>query len=165
MSAPAGGRSGERILAAAFGLAGLLFAAKARDLTYMDEFAPGAGFLPFWLGLVLVALVAAFLLTTRAPGARGVHATGGAPDTGGAPAPVSARKVAAVAAGLGACIVLIGWLGFAVSSALFLLFLLRGVERRRWGVSSGVALGTTAGLYLIFQTWLKVPLPRGPWGF
>lgn len=145
---------GERILAALFGLFGLFFAVKARDLTYMTEFAPGAGFLPFWLGVLLVALVAGFLLTTRAAGPAGDGAT-----------PLDRRKVAAVSMGLVACIAVIGWLGFAASIAAYLLYLLRAVERRGWGLSAGVALGTTLGLYLVFQAWLKVPLPRGPWGF
>lgn len=147
------GRSGERVLAILFGFLGLGFAVKARELTYMDEFAPGAGFLPFWLGLVLVALAVGFLFTARAPAAESYAG------------PVSARKVAAVAVGLGVCVAVIGWLGFAASIAAYLLYLVRGVERRGWGLSAAVALGTTAGLYVVFQVWLKVPLPRGPWGF
>ncbi len=146
--------SGERVLAGLFGLFGLFFAVEARDLTYMDEFAPGAGFLPFWLGLLLVALVIGFLFTTRPAG-----------PSGDGVAPVDRRKVAAVALGLVACIAAIEWLGFAVSIAAYLLYLVRAVERRGWGLSAGVAVGTTLGLYLIFQAWLKVPLPRGPWGF
>lgn len=145
--------TGERVLAAAFAALGLLFALEARELKYMDEFAPGAGFLPFWLGLILLALAIGFILTTRAPKAQ--------PET----PPRSGRKVLAVSAGLVACVALIDWLGFAVAIAAYLLYLMRGVERRSWGLSVGLAAGTTLALYLVFQLWLGVPLPRGPWGF
>ncbi|HEX7125118.1 MAG TPA: tripartite tricarboxylate transporter TctB family protein [Thermodesulfobacteriota bacterium] len=149
--------SGERVLAGLFGLVGLFFALEARDLSYMEESVPGAGFLPFWLGLLLVALVAGFLFTTRPAKPAGDGASG--------PSPADRRKVAAVSLGLVACIAAIGELGFTASIAAYLLFLARAVERRGWGLSAGVALGATLGLYLIFQAWLKVPLPRGPWGF
>lgn len=146
--------SGERVLAGLFGLLGLFFALGARDLSYMEDSVPGAGFLPFWLGLVLAALVVGFLLTSHR-----------AKPSGGADAPVDRRKVGAVALGLVACIAVIGTLGFTLSIAAYLFYLVRLVERRGWGLSAGVALGTTLGLYLVFQAWLKVPLPRGPWGF
>jgi hypothetical protein len=143
---------GERLLAGAFGLLGLVWVFRSRELTYMDEFAPGAGFLPFWLGVILVGLVAIYLFTARRePAARAPAANPG--------------KVAAVAAGLLACIAAIGWLGLAVPVALYLLYLVGLVERRRLPVALGVALGTTAAILLVFRVWLQVPLPRGPWGF
>jgi hypothetical protein len=40
------------------------------------------------------------------------------------------------------------------------LFLYAVVERLPWLTSTLVAAGTTAALYLIFHTWLKVPLPE-----
>jgi hypothetical protein len=150
-------RPGERLLAAAFGLLGLVWVWRSRELTYMDEFAPGAGFLPFWLGVILVGLVALYLVTARRePAAR----------ESAAPAlPANPRKVTAVAAGLLACIAAIGPLGLAVPLALYLLYLVRLVERRRLPVALGVALGTTVAILVVFGVWLKVPLPRGPWGF
>jgi hypothetical protein len=144
--------TGERVLAMAFAVFGLLFTLKARDLDYMGEFAPGAGFLPFWLGLILFALVIGHLVATRA-------------STGQPSASGSGRKVFAVSAGLAACVGLINWIGFAVAIAAYLLYLARWVERRSWGLSVGLAAVTTLSLYLIFRLWLGVPLPRGPWGF
>ena len=145
--------TGARILAMGFAAFGLLFVLEARDLEYMGEFAPGAGFLPFWLGLILFALVIAYLVSTREAAAaeRPVSSPGG--------------KVVAVSAGLGACVALISWVGFAAAIAAYLLYLIRWVERRSWGLSTGVAVITTLILYLVFRVWLGVPLPRGPWGF
>lgn len=145
--------TGERALAGAFAALGLLFALQARDLNYMDEFAPGAGFLPFWLGLILLALAIGFLLTARGPKAEE------------AAAPRAGRKVLAVSVGLAASVALIDWLGFAVAVSAYLLYLMRGVEGRSWGLSVGLAAGTTLGIYLVFRLWLGVPLPQGPWGF
>lgn len=144
--------TGERILAVAFAVFGLLFTLEARNLDYMGEFAPGAGFLPLWLGLILFALVIGYLVTTRK-------------STGEPSESSSGRKVFAVSAGLAACVGLINWIGFAAAIAAYLLYLLRWVERRSWALSAGLAVGTTLSLYLIFRVWLGVPLPRGPWGF
>ena len=144
--------TGERLLATAFAVLGLLFAVKAVELKYMDEFAPGAGFLPFWLALILVALVVGFLVSTR---------TAKQMET----VPPAGRKVLAVSAGLAACVALIEWLGFAVAIAAYILNFLRGVERRSWASAVWLAAGTTSALYLIFKVWLAVPLPEGPWGF
>ena len=144
--------TGERILASAFAAFGLLFVLEARHLEYMGEFAPGAGFLPFWLGLILVALVIGHLVTTRKEVAERTESSSG-------------RKVLAVSAGLAACVALISWLGFAAAIAAYLLYLARWVERRSWALSVGLAIITTLILYLVFRLWLGVPLPRGPWGF
>lgn len=146
--------TGERVLALALAGLGFLFALEARELNYMDEFAPGAGFLPLWLGLILVALVIGFILTTRTP-----------KKVDDETAPRSGRKVIAVSAGLAACVALIDWIGFAAAIAAYLLYLTRWVEGRRWVLSIALAAGTTLGLYLVFRVWLGVPLPRGPWGF
>lgn len=146
--------TGERILAAAFGVMAVLFAAKAGDLKYMDEFAPGAGFLPFWLGMILAALVVVFLLSARATAAEEKAAASRAP-----------RKVFAVSAGLVACVALIETLGFALGIAAFVVYLVRWIERRSWVSAIGLAAGTALMLYLIFRAWLSVPLPQGPWGF
>jgi hypothetical protein len=145
--------TGERALAVVLGALGLLFAVKSRELKYMDEFAPGAGFLPFWLGLIVVGLVIVFVLTTRGRAA------------GEREGPRAGRKVFAVGAGLVACVVFIEWIGFAAAIAAYILYLARWIENRRWGLSLGLAAGTTLALYVVFRVWLGVPLPRGPWGF
>lgn len=145
--------TGERALAAVFAAIGITFALEARELNYMDEFAPGAGFLPFWLGLLLLALVIGFLLTTRAPNAADMvsHRL--------------TRKVFAVGAGLAACVALVEFLGFVVAISAYLLYLTRWIEECRWGLSIGLAAGTTLVIHVVFRMWLSVPLPVGPWGF
>lgn len=150
--------NGERILGAAFGLLGLLWAVMALDLTYMREFAPGSGFLPFWLGVALVLLSGSFLYTTRNKPAPSVPG-----DT--APPRAAWGKTTSILLGLFVCVGVLDWVGFVVSVTAYLFFLVKVVEGRSLVSAAGVSLGTTVSLYLIFRTWFGVPFPEGPWGF
>ncbi len=147
---------GERIFAAALGLFGLLWISQSLRLRYWGDFAPESGFLPFWLGVTLVLLVAAFLAVSfRAP----------------AHAPVAAAerpalgRIGAIVGGLVATLALLEQLGFVVSVGVYLAFLIGAVERRSAGEALGASLATVLAIHAIFRLWLKVPLPAGPWGF
>ena len=55
-------------------------------------------------------------------------------------------------------------LGYLLSTALFtaaMQWLLGRREFRRWPVILAVALGTSVGTYVVFETYLHVLLPRG----
>ena len=52
-----------------------------------------------------------------------------------------------------------------VGTVLFLVALLRFVERMRWRSTLAIAGGTAAVNYLIFTYWLRVPFPLGVLGF
>jgi hypothetical protein len=137
------------VLCAAFGA---LWIGSALGLPYMGDYAPGSGFLPLWLGVCLVALSLIHILACL--------------RTRTLSAPIrNLRKVASVAAGLGACVAVIDPLGFVVAVGAYLVFLLRGVERESWRTSLAMSAGTVAVLFAVFRLWLKVPLPKGPWGF
>jgi hypothetical protein len=58
---------------------------------------------------------------------------------------------------------LISWLGFALSTFLFVLFLFRTVQVERWWRSLVKALLITVGNYLVFVVWLGIRLPGGFW--
>lgn len=143
---------GEAVMGALFGVLGAAWIVGALDLTYMGDFAPGSGFLPFWLGIALVGLSALFVW-------RKLRSPGEAAPAGGW------RKTAAIAGGLAVCVGVIEALGFVVSVAAYLVFLTRFVEREPWRPALGVSLGTVAALFAVFRLWLSVPLPKGPWGF
>ena len=55
-------------------------------------------------------------------------------------------------------------LGYRLTVLLVLLFLLGVVERKRAVVVAVLALGLAAGTFFLFDTLLRVPLPRGPLG-
>ncbi|MBM3601528.1 MAG: tripartite tricarboxylate transporter TctB family protein [Alphaproteobacteria bacterium] len=149
---------GERCFAVVIGLFGAFWIIQASKLPYWSDFAPGSGFLPFWLGVALVIMVAAFLLQSfrAAP----VDAQSEAPvDAGGR------GRIVQIMLGLIACLALLEWVGFVVSVGLYLAFLIGWVERRTLVETAAVSLGTVAFLWLLFKKWLGVPFPEGPWGF
>lgn len=132
---------------------------EAMQMPASATFGPGAGFLPFWVGVIL-AVLAVFLLAsvwtrkmTRKdaqnpfPGAKALLAITG------------------VLGGLAAYIFLIEVLGFLADTFLYVAFLVGMVERQRWRLTLGVAIVTTASLYIVFQVLLGISLPKGMFGF
>lgn len=55
-------------------------------------------------------------------------------------------------------------LGYRLTVFALLVFFLGVVERRHWLATLAVAAGFSFLSYLVFATWLKVPLPLGPGG-
>lgn len=149
---------GERILAGAFGLFGIVWIVQSLGLRYWSDFAPGSGFFPLWLGIILTSLVALFLILSFRE-----HARAGSSPT--STAPIHIKRIAAIIIGLIVCIGLIEDIGYGVALAGYIIYLLGYVERRPLVETIGVSLGTTIALYAIFRLWLGVPLPQGPWGF
>lgn len=147
---------GERVFVGIIGGAGLMWIFLSSQLTYWDGFAPGSGFLPMWLGIALVALVAVLLIAQNARPA---------PAPAAPIAPTRHRRALAIMAGLAVSAVALEFIGFVVTIGGYLLYLLAFVERRSPAQTALVAGGTTLILFLLFHTWLGVPLPAGPWGF
>jgi len=58
---------------------------------------------------------------------------------------------------------LISWLGFPLSTFLFVFFLLQTAESERWWRSLVKAVLITIGNYLVFVVWLGIHLPVGFW--
>jgi hypothetical protein len=138
---------GELALALFFAALGALWIARAAGMTLWDGFAPGSGFMPLWYGAILIALsgAIAFLAVEKR-----------------LEEPVG--KVLVLLGVIAATIVGFSLAGFAPSIFLMLLVLFAAVERLPLARSVVVAAGVTAVLFLIFRTWLKVPLPSGPLG-
>ena len=138
---------GELALALFFAALGALWIARAAGMTLWDGFAPGSGFMPLWYGVILIALsgAIAFLAVEKR-----------------LEEPVG--KVLVLLAVIAATIVGFSLAGFAPSIFLMLLVLFAAVERLPLARSVVVAAGVTAVLFLVFRTWLKVPLPSGPLG-
>jgi len=112
-------------------------------------FRPGPGFFPFYSGLLLGAL--ALILTFRA--------FRGAPERAeawGEWIPMLLVSLAMLGFAL-----LLNRLGFLVTAFLFIGFLLRGIERRGWIISLGVAAVTALAAHALFDLWLRAQLPAG----
>ncbi|HEU5319575.1 MAG TPA: tripartite tricarboxylate transporter TctB family protein [Methylomirabilota bacterium] len=147
-------RRADRAAGALLLLLGLGFTATAvLRYPYQSPNGPGAGFLPFWLGLVLAALAVALLAGAR----RGE-------DAPWLPAGRDRRRLAARLAASVLLLVGLPVLGMALATALFLAALLR-FERHSWPATLGIAAGVSLVNYLVFAWWLRVPFPTGLLGF
>ena len=123
------------------------------------SFGPGAGFLPFWLGVLLAVLATIlFVSALRRPATE-------KDDKSIFPGKQALLTVALVMGGLTAYIFLIEVLGYLLNTFLFVLFLMKVVQREKWPLTLGVSVGTTVGLFLIFQVLLRITLPSNMFGF
>jgi putative tricarboxylic transport membrane protein len=113
---------------------------------------PGPGLLPAVLAVVLVAFGVVMI-------ARG----GGGEPLGALRWSESAHALAilGVCAFVGLALERLGW---RLTVGLALLVLLRGLERRSLGFALALTLAIALGSFWLFDTLLKVPLPRGPFG-
>ena len=136
---------GELTLALVFAaLGGLWIARAARMPIWGDSFAPDSGFLPLIYGALLFGLsLAAGLRLLAAKTVSGE----------------SIRKPLVVLGALAAAVAALPLAGFALSVFALLFFLYAQVERLPLVTSAAVSGVTTGVLYLVFKTWLGVPLP------
>lgn len=112
----------------------------------------------FPLALAILLAIAGLALVARlSQGPAGVARV--------APAPGDLRMLAVLVLFLAGYLALLPWLGFTITSALFLygLFAVLG-ERRHW-LAAPLALALALALYLGFHDYLGVGLPRGVAGF
>jgi putative tricarboxylic transport membrane protein len=113
---------------------------------------PEAGFYPFYVGLILCACSGyiAFAASRRGEG-RGVFLRA-----------AELRRVLTVLAPTAAYVGLCFWLGLYEASALFSIGFMRWVGRRSWLQAGLVGLLVSSCLFLLFERWFMVPLPKGP---
>jgi putative tricarboxylic transport membrane protein len=55
----------------------------------------------------------------------------------------------------------VNWIGFVLSTFLFMIFLLRLTESHKWWITILEASLITMGNYLLFVVWLGLSLPKG----
>ena len=142
----------DRIAGGALALLGVLVIVESRALPLGTLRNPGPAFVPVALALVLLAFgVAIFALGARAPGIASVGWG-------------EARHAMVIFAVCGVATFALERLGYRLTMLLALFFLVRVVERKSTLVALAFAAGMAFGSYLLFDTLLRVPLPRGPFG-
>ena len=113
---------------------------------------PGPGYLPLALAIFLGAT--GLVIAVRGGGSARFRDTGW---------PELARAVVILVA-CGFAAIALERLGYRLTMAALLVFFLGVVERKQPAVVAAVAVGFSLISYLVFATWLRVPLPLGPGG-
>ena len=116
---------------------------------------PGAGFIFFWSGVILVVLSLILFAQSRR----------NAEDTVDEAVQIDWAKIALVLLSLFLYGVFLERLGFALTTFILMSFFLGGIERTSWGRSLAVAGAAALTTYAIFELWLKIRLPKGIFGF
>jgi putative tricarboxylic transport membrane protein len=115
---------------------------------------PGAGFIFFWSGLILVLLsLIVFVESVRSA------------DTMREMGEMNWAKIALVLLSLLLYAFFLERLGFVLTTFVLVTFLLGCVEDTNWFRSLGVAAAAALASYAIFELWLKIRLPKGLFGF
>jgi putative tricarboxylic transport membrane protein len=137
-------------------LLGVYLISKVREYTYRVEFSPGPGFMPFWLGVILIVLAVSLIAWSI------VKSSGkGLPSGLGA----RLRKAVLFLCGLSAANFVLEWLGFILTVTFLSLAMMMLLNRRRWLINFTVAVCTALILHFVFQEFLEVTLPKGIFHF
>ena len=147
-------RNGDVLSAAVLAALGVYIAIEASDWAYLNEDGPGPAFFPIWYGIALIVLSLALIAMTIAKQPKAET-----PNWQGV-----GRALVTWAAFAGSA-VLMGWLGFLISFALLTFFMIAVVFRQSPATAAVVALGASAGFYVVFPLALSVSLPTGVFGF
>ena len=120
---------------------------------WQEVHGPRPGYFPFYIGLILC--VASLVNAGRALMVRGA-------DNKAFVEVGQLKLVLSVLVPTMLYALLVTWIGIYVSSVLFIAFFMRWLGKYPWWKVVGVSLATTVVLYLVFEKWFKVPLPKGP---
>jgi len=139
-------------------LVGLAFCIASVSLGLGEVHQPGPGFLPFLVGAVLLFLSAIIFflalrkekMTNEETIARGMG---------------KYQKGGLILLALVFYNLALSFLGFSLTTFLFVAFLMKIVETQRWTRTIVTALCSAVGFYFVFRSWLMLDLPTGPWGF
>ena len=150
-------RRTEIAVASIFLLLGVHVLQQSTTLAYSEKYGPGAGFLPFWLGVAWIALSLIHLANVllRPHLYSGPHPF---------PSRQAAMRVVVSFAILLVTVWVMGRLGLLIALGVMVLAFLRGIERQRWRTAVVAAISISLAVYLLFGKILEVPFPQGPFG-
>ena len=59
-------------------------------------------------------------------------------------------------------VALIPWIGIYVASVILIAVFMRWLGRYNWSLVAAISLGVPLAVFLIFERWFFLPLPKGP---
>lgn len=121
-------------------------------VTWADD-GPRSGYFPFYIGLLLLAS-SGYVFVTQLLAFRRTTAVFAER--------AQLRRVVAVLVPIAVYTALIHGLGIYVSSALLIGYFMRRYGRYGWAKTGAVSAAVPLVLFLVFERWFLVPLPKGP---
>jgi len=112
---------------------------------------PKSGFFPFWLAVLLIGASLGIIW-------RALQQQSSRPFV----TLEQLRPVLDVLWPATACVLLMHWLGLYLSSALYMGFYMRRFGRYSWLAVVVVSMVFAVSVFLIFEIWFLVPMPKGP---
>jgi hypothetical protein len=112
---------------------------------------PQSGFFPFWIGLLIVAASGVNFVRAYANSSRKLFAGW-----------VQIAQVLKIVWPMAIYVAAVPWLGIYVTSALLIVGFMRWLGRYGWPLTLGIGLGLQVVIYVTFERWFLVPLPKGP---
>jgi len=143
----------DRVSGAFLVLLGLFVVWERRVLPLGTAGQPGPGYFPLILALLLVFF--GVILIAQGKGSKPLRS-------------ISWGSVPHVAAIMGCAIfiaLLLEVIGYRLTMLIVMGFLFGIMERNKWWLALILTLGFSLGTFWLFDTLLRVPLPRGQWGF
>ena len=113
---------------------------------------PRAGFFPFYVGLTIVLCSAVNLYSAWTKN----EASTLFADWG------QLRSVMSVVVPTTVYVVTVPYIGIYVMSMLLIAVFMRWLGRFPWAMIATIAVGVPALIYITFERWFLVPLPKGP---
>jgi hypothetical protein len=149
----------EWVLHLGMSLLGMVFVIESVQLGLRGVHRPGAGFLPFFVGIGLsmlgiFSLVKNLLDNRRDPNKEGNKLFGR-----------SALSVVVLIVVMYAYVVVLPWLGYLLSTFMLLIYLFKAGGFRKWAYTLIAALVTVSISYWLFGFLLMIRFPKGLLGF
>ena len=113
---------------------------------------PKSGFFPFWLAAIMILTLAAIFVQSL-------------PSRPGGRPFLTRAQLAPVLRVLGpatAFVVLMQFIGLYAAGALYLAVSMRWLGRHGWAVVTLVSIGIPLVVFVVFERWFIVPMPKGP---
>ncbi|MGB9364833.1 MAG: tripartite tricarboxylate transporter TctB family protein [Xanthobacteraceae bacterium] len=112
---------------------------------------PKAGFFPFYLGVVIILASLMNLLAATAQDPRKLFAEWS-----------QLISVLSVVIPTAIYVVAVPWTGIYAASLILIWVFMMWLGRYSVAMSAAVSIGTVVAIYLMFEKWFLVPLPKGP---
>lgn len=116
---------------------------------------PGGGFFPFWLSVMIGALVAVHGVQVLLQGPASRPSAKPFLKAGGL------RELLKVAIPAFVMVALIDLISTYFAAAIFLAYYTRWIGKHPWHTVLPISIGVPTGIFLLFEKLLLVPLPKG----